>query len=309
MPHPTEAKSLYELYAQLGLSTQWNQSTVGFTIFNLKDIGFDLPYESSTFRPDFFSFLFVKDGSGHYAIDEQAFRTVPRTVYFTNPSNYRAFGWDQINEVYLITFDEDFLKQYVSKAIFDEFPFLLTEIVNPKVVDADFYRTVENLYLQIEQEYVKASDSFPDKFKVIGHLLAVLLYRIKEYFWQDYNPIYEGNRYSQIVKSFKQQLEKHFRNLSQDKTETLLRVKDYADAQGLHPNYLSSVIKSKTGKTIATWIADKTIAAAKSLLQNSDAPIKEITYRLGFAEVAHFSNYFKKHTGLSPLQYRKATHL
>ncbi|WP_409035039.1 helix-turn-helix domain-containing protein [Mucilaginibacter sp. X4EP1] len=33
--------------------------------------------------------------------------------------------------------------------------------------------------------------------------------------------------------------------------------------------------------------------------------IKEIAYRLGFTELAHFSNYFKKYTHIAPAQFRK----
>ncbi|TKK66182.1 helix-turn-helix domain-containing protein [Ilyomonas limi] len=297
-----EAKTLYDLYQLLGFGVDMIDPAVGFTIVNLKAVGFELPYRSPSFRPDYFSFLFVKDGSGQYTIDEYSFKTVPHSIYFTNPSNYRTFGWDSIEEVYLITFDEAFLKKYVSKEIFEDFPFLLTETVSPKIATDEFYNSVEKLYQQIYKEYTGESSA---KYKIIGHLLAVLLYRIKEYFWNDYNPIDEGNRSSQIVKSFKRLLEKHYREVSAGKVETVFRVKDYADAQHLHPNYLSNVIKSKTGKPITVWITAKTIAEAKSLLQNTSETIKEITYRLGFSETAHFSNYFKKHTGISPVEYRK----
>jgi AraC-like DNA-binding protein len=297
-----EVKSLFDLYQHLNLPVDQIQSSMGFTILNLKDIGFKLPYQSPSFRPNYFSFLFIKDGIGQYTIDENSFQTHRRSIYFTNPSNYRTFGWSKIEEVYLITLDETFLKEYISNEVFEEFPFLLTETVSPKIVTDDIYSVVENVYLQIHQEYIGHS---PNKNKVLGHLVAVLLYRIKEYFWQDYNPIYEGNRSSQIVKSFKQLLEKHYRDLSSGKAETVFRIQDYATAQNLHPNYLSNVIKTKTGKPIATWIADKTIAEAKSLLQNTSISIKEITYRLGFSETAHFSNYFKKHVQKSPIQYRK----
>lgn len=297
-----EAKSLFDLYQQLNLPVDQITSSTGFTIFNLKAIGFELPYQSPSFRPNYFSFLFVKDGVGQYTIDENSFQTHPHSIYFTNPSNYRTFGWSKIEEVYLITFDETFLKEYISKQVFEEFPFLLTETVSPKIVTDDIYGVVENIYLQIHREYTGPS---PHKIKIIGHLVAVLLYRIKEYFWKDYNPIYEGNRSSQIVKLFKQLLEKHYRDLSSGKAETVFRIQDYATAQNLHPNYLSNVIKTKTGKPIAAWIADKTVAEAKSLLQNTSIPIKEITYRLGFSETAHFSNYFKKHVQISPAQYRK----
>lgn len=301
-----EVKSLHDLYQRLDLSVDMIQDTEGFTIHNLKSMPFELPYQSASFRPDYFSFLFVKDGEGAYTIDEQNFPVKPQAIYFTNPSNYRTFGWTKIENIYLITFDETFLKKYLGEEVFQEFPFLLTETIQPKIATQDFYQSVESIYLQIQQEY---EGHVAAKYKIIGHLLAVLLYRIKAYFWKDYNPIYEGNRSSQIVKSFKQALEKHYRELSVGKVDMLFKVSDYADLQNLHPNYLSNVIKSKTGKPIATWISEKTLAEAKSLLQHGELPIKEISYRLGFSETAHFSNFFKKHTDMSPVQYRKSQQL
>ncbi|WP_265131083.1 AraC family transcriptional regulator [Chryseobacterium oranimense] len=297
-----EAKSLYDLYKLLDLRLDLIDPTEGFTIHNMKDIGLTVPYQSPSYRPDFFSFLFVKNGSGKYTVNEYTFNIQYQSIYFTNPSNYRTFSWQSVEEIYLITFDETFLKKYIGKDIFSYFPFLLTETIQPKAVTDEFYGIAEKIYLQILEEY-KSRSSF--KYKVIGHFLSVLLYKIKEYFWIDYNPLQEGNRSSQIVKSFKHLLESHYRDLSAGKADRVFRVQDYADAQNLHPNYLSNVIKSKTGKPIASWIVEKTISEAKSLLQNTSISIKEITYQLGFSEAAHFSNYFKKHTGITPVQYRK----
>lgn len=302
-----ETTSLYELYQFLDLPVDQFDSAEGFTIFNLKDVGFELPYKSAAYRPNFFSLLFVKDGNGRYVIDEQEFIVEKHSVYFTNPSNYRTFSWDNIEEIFLVTFDEVFLKKYVSKEIFDEFPFLLTETVQPQIITDDFYDDLERIYLQIEREYHYVDALV--KYKIIGHLLAILLLKIKEYFWKDYNPIYEGNRSSQIVISFKRELEKHYRDLSSGKADIVFRTHDYAKLQNLHPNYLSNVIKVKTGKPIATWIAEKTVAEAKAMLVNSSLSIKEISYKLGFAEVAHFSNYFKKHTQISPSQFREKSNL
>jgi len=301
-----ESNSLYQLYKALKLSVDLFDITEGFTIFNLNQVGFELPYKSASFRPNFFSFLFVKEGKGQYCIDDYTFEVEPHSIYFTNPSNYRTFSWQQIEDVLLITFDETFIKKYIGEDVYADFPFLLTEIVSPKVVQDDFFADIENLNSHILSEYRKSTSS---KYKIIGHLLAVLLFKIKEHIWTDYNPIYEGNRSSQIVISFKRLLEQHYRDLNSGKVETAFRVQDYANAQNLHPNYLSSVIKSKTGKNITTWIAEKTLAEARSLLQNASISIKEITYKLGFTETAHFSNFFKKHEGISPIQYRKPHHL
>lgn len=301
-----ESKSLYALYEHLNLPLDLFDSKEGFTIFNLRDVGFKLPYQSNPFRPDFFSFLFVKEGKGQYTIDDNTFTVLPHSIYFTNPSNFRTFSWTEIEDVCLITFDETFLKRYLGEEVYTDFPFLLTEIVRPREVSDTFFKSLEVINNEIEITYHGPLDS---RYKIIGHLLAVLLFRIKEHIWKDYNPIYEGNRSSQIVISFKRLLEKHYRDLSSGEVDMAFRVHDYAEAQNLHPNYLSSVIKSKTGKTITTWIAEKTLSEAKSMLLNSEIPIKEITYKLGFTETAHFSNFFKKHTGFSPNKYRREVHL
>lgn len=285
-----------------GLPTEGIDEKTDFTIHNLKDIHLELPFKSPLFRPNFFSFVFVKDGRGKYTTDDLNFETCPGTIYFTNPGHYKSHEWFEIKEVYLITLSESFLKENVHPDVFEEFPFLLAETVHPRILSPDAFFEFEQLYLQINREYISKS---PYRNRLIGNLFVVLLLKIKEYFWKDYNPIYEGNRSSQIVKTFRRMLEQHYRNLSSGKAHQVFRVQDYADELNLHPNYLSNVIKSKTGKPIGTWIAEKTIAEAKALLQNSSTSIKEIAFLLGFSEASHFSNYFKKYTDISPVLYRK----
>ena len=56
----------------------------------------------------------------------------------------------------------------------------------------------------------------------------------------------------------------------------------------LHPNYLNTVIKSKTGKPVGAWITQKTIAEAKSLLGNSDISIKGNCLATGICRSAPF---------------------
>ncbi|SHF33200.1 helix-turn-helix domain-containing protein [Pedobacter caeni] len=297
--------SLLTQYLHFGLPVDQIDEKTDFTIHNLQDIHLDLPFKSPVYRANFFSFVFVKEAYGKYTTDDLIFNTIPGTIYFTNPGHYKSHEWEQLSEVCLITLSESFLKENVHPDVFEEFPFLLAETVLPRVLSPESFSEFEQLYLQIRKEYFGSS---PYRNRMIGNLFVVLLLKIKEYFWKDYNPIYEGNRSSQIVKSFKQTLEKHYRDLSTGKVIQAFRVQEYADAQNLHPNYLSNVVKSKTGKAIGTWIAEKTIAEAKSLLQHSAISIKEMAFLLGFSEYAHFSNYFKKHTGLSPVSYRKEQH-
>ncbi|MBA4056354.1 MAG: AraC family transcriptional regulator, partial [Marivirga sp.] len=242
-------ENLFETYHAMGLPVANISATGDFTINNLKVLHPELPFTSVGFRPGYFSFLFVKDANGKYTTDDTTFKTVPGTIYFTNPGHFKSFEWQTIEDVTLITFTENFLKENVHHDIFEEFPFLLSETVSPRVLQPDAFKEFEILYQQIDKEFHGQSDY---KFKIIGNFFVILLLKIKEYFWSDYNPIYEGNRSSQIVKTFRKNLEDHYRRVVNGKADKVFRIQEYADMQGLHPNYLSNVIKSKTGKAVST---------------------------------------------------------
>ncbi len=47
------------------------------------------------------------------------------------------------------------------------------------------------------------------------------------------------------------------------------------------------------------------LAHAKELLRNGTESAKAITYQLGYTSPAHFSHWFRKQTGYSPMQYRR----
>ncbi|MCE7054256.1 AraC family transcriptional regulator [Algoriphagus sp. AGSA1] len=302
LPKNIQIKDLHELYEAMGLPLNEVDSSSGFTIHYLQQTFKELPFKSIPFRPNYFSFLFIKNAFGKYIIDDKTFEVTPHTVYFTNPGNFRIFEWHEITDACLITFHESYLKEFVHAKVYDHFSFLLTETVEPRTLTDEQFQLTERLYHLIHEQHLGDS---PYKNRIIGSLTVTLLLIIKEYFFQDYDPLNEGNRSSEIVKTFKRNLELHYRELVTGKTEHQLRVQDYADMQYLHVNYLSRVISSKTGKSISTWISEKTITEAKVLLQNAELSIKEVANRLGFLESAHFSNYFKKHTSLSPASYKK----
>ncbi|MEM9298182.1 MAG: AraC family transcriptional regulator [Bacteroidota bacterium] len=292
--------TISDLYRALNLPI--DQET-DFTIHFLPDIHPEVPFTSPTFRANYYSFVFVKDGRGTYTTDNKVFKTEPGTIYFTNPGHIKAFHLEELNDVFIITLTEAFLKEQVHQKVFDEFPFLLAETVPPSTLPSLEFKEFEQLYLQIAKEFKKNS---PLKYKIISNLFVVILLKIKEKFWKGYNPIEEGDRSSEIVKLFKHNLEKHYRRLLSGEEEYIFQVQDYANLQKLHPNYLSTVIKSKTGKSVNSWIAEKTISEAQAMLKNSNLTAKEIGFTLGFSEATHFSSYFKRHTGDTPNNYRKS---
>ena len=283
------------------LSLPFDQE-IDFTILSIPDIHPQIPFKSPILRADYFSFILTKDGSGIYNLDDNKFPFSSSTIYFTNPGHIKSYELKEANDAYIIILTEDFLRENVHSEIFEEFPFLLAEIVPPKELSQNDFEEFEILYMQILNEFEKNSEY---KNKILGSLFVVLLLKIKEKFWLNYNPIEEGNRNSQIVKSFKQLLESEFKKvMEKGENESRLQVQHLAEKLNLHPNYLNSVIKSKTGRTVNDWISTRTLLIAKSLLMSTTYSAKEISYKLGFSEPTHFSRFFKKHTRLSPGAFR-----
>ncbi len=292
--------SISDLYRALNLPIA---QEMDFTVHSLPHLHPTVPFSSPLFRAEYFSFVFVKSGTGQYTTDAQTFPIVPGTIYFTNPGHIKAFEITSLEHAHIITLTEGFLRENVHPDIFEEFPFLLAETVPPKVLPPAAYQQFEVLYMQLYYEFQGQSTY---KQQILGNLFVVLLLKIKEQFWPAYNPIEEGDRNSQIVVKFKRLLEAQFKGLPHAQPTSLYQVQDYANTLNLHPNYLSQVIKSKTGKTVAMWITERMVGTAKALLKNTPLSAKEVAYQLGFSEPTHFSRFFKKHTGLTPLGYKKA---
>ncbi len=292
--------SMSELYASMGSRIEQG---VDFTIHRLEEILKEIPLKSPLFRANYYSFLIIREGRGRYIIDDQSYLTRDGTIYFTNPGHVKGFETYELLHGYMITFSESFLKQYVHENILDEFPFLIAEVAPPNYPNREIFQIFDDLSGQLLQEY--QSDS-AYKFKVIGSLTVVLLLKIKERFWKNYNPLTEAPTNTAISLTFKRNLEAHFRDLLAGKCDHLFQVQDYAQAQYLHPSYFSTTIKRKTGKSVNSWIAEKMIAEAKAMLARSPESVQEIAFRLGFKDAAHFSRFFKKHTKLSPLSFRQS---
>jgi AraC family transcriptional activator of pobA len=112
------------------------------------------------------------------------------------------------------------------------------------------------------------------------------------------------NASARVTSLFIELLERQFPIESPHQKLSLRTAKDYANQLAVHVNHLNKVLKENTGKTTTQLIINRIIQEAKILLKQTDWNISEIAYSLGFEEVAHFSNFFRKQTSLSPVNFR-----
>jgi len=100
-----------------------------------------------------------------------------------------------------------------------------------------------------------------------------------------------------IIRKFNLLVEQYFRQKH--------TVADYAELLHKSPKTISNLFNKYSNKTPLTAINERILLEAKRLLLYSDKTSEEITYELGYKEAGHFSKFFKKHIGYSPMEFKK----
>lgn len=80
----------------------------------------------------------------------------------------------------------------------------------------------------------------------------------------------------------------------------------YADKLCLSQHYLSAVIKGASGNTAKDWIERAVISEAKVMLRNTDMLTYQISDELNFPNVSFFCKFFRRLTGMTPLEYQRS---
>lgn len=78
----------------------------------------------------------------------------------------------------------------------------------------------------------------------------------------------------------------------------------YARTMNISSSHLCSIVKQQGDKTPLEIIDAIIVMDAKAQLKALDIPVKDIAFMLGFTNTAFFHKYFRKHTGMTPLEYR-----
>jgi len=113
------------------------------------------------------------------------------------------------------------------------------------------------------------------------------------------------NSAARITTLFLELLERQF-PIENPENPLLLRTPgDFAQQLSMHVNHLNRAVKEATGKSTTAHITERLVGEAKALLHHTDWDMATIGYGLGFEYASYFNIFFKKHTGLTPLAFRK----
>lgn len=197
-------------------------------------------------------------------------------------------------------FTPDFLAQKKTGLVLEDIP-----IFKPggypvfKLTDEEFERALpifDKMYNELASDYAY-------KYDLLRNYVLELIH-----FGQKLQPastLYPTHNAAARVSSlFIELLERQFPIESPNQRLSLRTASDYADRLAVHVNHLNKVLKENIGKTTTDIISARVTQEAKILLKQTNWNISEIAWSLGFEQVAHFSNFFRKQTELAPLAFR-----
>ncbi|MDR3653423.1 MAG: helix-turn-helix domain-containing protein [Paludibacter sp.] len=215
-----------------------------------------------------------------------------------NPDDIRQWVHKQDNlTVRSIFFSEKFVVEGLSDTLFLKKLDIFKRKSNHFIpLNSDALATVQTLFDQIEKKYISNS---PSKRTIIQALLRTLLLETESL--KQFQPTSDFDKYSQpclLAEKFKELLLSNFKRQRE--------VTYYAEKLFVTPKYLSQVLKKQTGKTASELIDEIVCLEAKVLLQTNELNASQIADYLNFANPSFFGKFFKRQTGMSPVEYRKS---
>lgn len=90
-----------------------------------------------------------------------------------------------------------------------------------------------------------------------------------------------------------------------DNYSTEVNIEEYAKKRHMSVSWFIRNFRNTTKQTPLQYLIDIRITNAKALLTTTDDSVSQIANAVGFDNPLYFSRLFHKHTGMSPMKYRK----
>lgn len=155
-----------------------------------------------------------------------------------------------------------------------------------------------NDYLILLKKKIKLKDD-PAQLKIIQNIMETLFLELAYmYTTQKSKKVISSSRKRDVFNQFINLLLTHYK---EERT-----VSFYADKLFISSKYLSATIKEISNKTPAEWINECVIFEIKSLLKGTSLNIQQVSEMLNFPNQSFLGKYFKRYTGMTPLQYKQS---
>ena len=157
------------------------------------------------------------------------------------------------------------------------------------------WKLIQQLWHDIKYEW---QSDFPGKERALENYVSLLIIQIGRLSNEQAKSTVVNSDELRIFHKFTNEIESHFRE------QWLLP--NYIQAIGVSESRLNQICQRVSNCSPKKLIRERLLQEIKRMLIFSRLTINEVSYQVGFSDPAYFSRFFKKQTGVSPLNYRKS---
>jgi AraC-like DNA-binding protein len=236
-------------------------------------------------RHTFYEIVYVTGGTGSHVVDLASWPLRPPHLCAIVPG--QVHHWDNVRDLdgFVVLFTDDFLLDHPTDRD------LLRKLSERPWLSPEEPARIVQLITDMHDEYCGGAEGVESVLRALLHVLIVRAARLTEVATAP-PPARAGAVAAQFA--------------SLNGQTDLWSVQAYAERIGVTPGYLTEAIKTATGRTPSQLIREARVHEAKRLLARTDLSVRQIAARTGFADPAYFCRFFRRETGQSPGDFRRA---
>lgn len=144
---------------------------------------------------------------------------------------------------------------------------------------------------ELYQRFFQRSDLCGSAQELFRHLSGILC--------ESVDGILQDRRQAEKkpVRAAKQYIQEHYMQP--------ISLEEVADFVGFNASYFSTLFKKESGKNFLEYLSEVRMNRAKELLKQTNLTVANICSQVGYSDLKHFTQSFKKVTGLKPNEFRK----
>lgn len=243
--------------------------------------------------------FYISEGKGKIRIGNDESALTKDTIFYCSGGSDYAIEAENILRLYSLNFDLSQNQSRITSPFAPE-AFNKTKKHTPidkcHVDDSKFLNSyqifengliLKNTFSEITDEFSAQQTYYKEKCASILKNLLIELHR---------TDLKKSIFFSDTLKKIIEYININYKNE--------IKNSELASIAGYHEYYLNRLFSKHMGISMHKYILNLRIIEGKRMLLNSDIPVSDISAGIGFNSHTHFTTYFKKETGMTPLEFR-----
>jgi len=261
-------------------------------------------------KHDFIEIAYVNSGKGKHLIGNEQYEVSKGNLCIINYDIPHVFIQDasstESNLInYNCVFNPEFIdysliytndfKGIASSLLFNTF-FIEDKPAVSLKLSGTLQAEIEELFRKMQQEFFTMRNGYVN---ILRSCLIEMLTKIFRFLEEEQNHSSKQENYKSKI------MDKAFDFLKENYHSSSLNINEVAVRTFLSRSYFSKLFKEVTGQNFSEYLQNLRISEACTLLKTTNKKITEILSDVGFNDVKHFNQLFKKLTSKTPSEYRK----